>query len=55
MADENASDTITFEDFLKVKLRVGKVIECIDHPNADKLLVVTVDLGDERRQICAGL
>ena len=55
MAEETASDTITFEDFLKVKLRVGKVIEAADHPNADKLLVLKVDLGDEQRQICAGL
>ncbi|MFQ5415121.1 MAG: methionine--tRNA ligase subunit beta [Phycisphaerae bacterium] len=50
-----ASDTIAFGDFAKVKLRVGRVVEAADHPNADKLLLLTVDLGDERRQICAGL
>ncbi len=55
MSDEPKSDTISFEDFLKVKLRVGKVIEASDHPNADKLIVLKVDLGDEQRQICAGL
>ena len=49
------SDMITFDDFMKVKLRVGKVLEASDHPNADKLLVLKVDLGDEQRQICAGL
>lgn len=49
------SDTISFEDFLKVKLRVGRVLEAEEHPNADKLLVLKVDLGDEQRQICAGL
>lgn len=49
------TDTISFEDFVKVKLRVGKVIEASEHPNADKLLVLQVDLGDERRQLCAGL
>ena len=48
-------DVITIDDFAKVKLRVGRVIEAGDHPNADKLIVLTVDLGDERRQICAGL
>jgi methionyl-tRNA synthetase len=47
--------TITFDDFTKVKLRVGKVIEASEHPNADKLLVLRVDLGDEQRQICAGI
>ena len=49
------ADTISYEDFAKVKLRVGKVIEASDHPNADKLLVLKVDLGDEKRQIVAGL
>lgn len=46
---------ITFEDFGKVHLRVGKVIEAAAHPNADKLLVLQVDLGTEKRQICAGI
>jgi methionine--tRNA ligase beta chain len=46
---------ISFEDFCKVNLRVGKVVEAADHPNADKLIVMQVDLGDERRQIVAGL
>ena len=49
------TDMITFEDFLKVKLRVGRVVEASDHPNADKLLVLKVDIGGEERQLCAGL
>ena len=49
------SDTITFDDFAKVKLRVGRVIEAADHPNANKLLVLKVDLGGEQRQTVAGL
>lgn len=49
------SDTINIGDFAKVKLRVARVIEARDHPNADKLLIITVDLGTEQRQICAGL
>ncbi len=48
-------DTISFDEFVKIKLRVGRVIEASVHPNADKLLVLRVDLGDEQRQICAGL
>mgnify|MGYP001594123448 CR=1 FL=1 len=43
-------DTITFDDFAKIKLRVGRVTEAADHPNADKLLVLKVDLGGEQRQ-----
>lgn len=46
---------IQYDDFAKVQLRVATVLECIPHPNADKLLVLQVDLGDEKRQICAGL
>lgn len=55
MSTEPSPKTITFDEFQKVHLRVGKVIEAADHPNADKLLVLQVDLGDEKRQICAGL
>ena len=49
------SNTITIDDFAKLQLRVATVLECVPHPNADKLLVLQVDLGDEKRQICAGL
>ena len=47
--------TINYDDFAKIELRVATVMECIPHPNADKLLVLQVDLGTERRQLCAGL
>jgi methionyl-tRNA synthetase len=50
-----SSSTITIDDFAKLQLRVATVLECVPHPNADKLLVLQVDLGDEKRQICAGL
>ena len=43
------------DDFAKLDLRTGKVLEIRDHPNADKLYVLTVDLGNEKRQIIAGL
>ena len=58
MAEEPSSgqsEMISLKDFAKVKIRIGKVIEANDHPNADKLLVLKVDLGDEQRQIVAGL
>jgi tRNA-binding protein len=50
-----ATNVITIDDFAKLQLRVATVLECVPHPNADKLLVLQVDLGDEKRQICAGL
>ena len=49
------SNMITIDDFLKLKLRVGKVLSAEEHPNADKLLVLKVDVGDEQRQVCAGI
>ncbi len=49
-------DPIEFDDFAKVRLRVGKVVAAKKHPNADKLLVLQVDAGEGRnRQICAGI
>jgi methionyl-tRNA synthetase len=48
--------TIAYDDFAKLELRVATVLECKPHANADKLLVLQIDLGGgERRQICAGL
>ena len=47
--------TIQYDDFAKIELRVATVLECKAHPNADKLLVLHVDLGTEKRQILAGL
>lgn len=51
----SSSKWVSFDDFTKLKFRVGRVIEASDHPNADRLLVLKVDLGDEQRQLCAGL
>ncbi len=49
-------DVIDYEQFAKVDLRVGKVLKAENHPNADKLLKLTVDLGEgEPRTILAGL
>lgn len=50
-----ASTTIQYDDFAKLQLRIATVLDCKAHPNADKLLVLQIDLGDEKRQICAGL
>ena len=47
--------TIQYDDFAKLDLRVATVLECKPHANADKLLVLQIDLGTEKRQICAGL
>ncbi len=46
---------ISYDDFAKLDLRVAKVLEVSAHPNADKLIVLKIDLGGEQRQIIAGL
>ncbi len=51
-----ASNKIQYQDFEKVQLKVGKILKAEDHPQAEKLLVLTVDLGEENpRTIVAGL
>lgn len=47
--------TIKYEDFSKADIRVGNVLEVNAHPNADKLLVLKVRVGEEVRQIVAGI
>jgi methionine--tRNA ligase beta chain len=46
---------IQFDDFLKLDLRVGTILQAEAHPNADKLIVLQVDLGTEKRQLVAGI
>lgn len=46
---------ITYDDFDKIDLRVGKVLEAEKVPKADKLLKLTVDLGFEKRTILSGI
>ena len=51
-----AMPTITLADFQKVELRVAQVLECRPHPNADKLLVLKLDMGGGAvKQICSGI
>jgi len=47
--------TINYDDFAKIDLRVATVLDVRPHPNADKLLVLQIDVGGESRQICAGI
>src|SRR5271155_677191 len=49
------ADPITYEHFSKLELRVAKVLEARVHPNADKLMLLQVDVGDEQKQIVAGI
>ena len=46
---------ITYEDFAKIELRVATVVTAREHPNANKLLLLEIDVGDEKKQIVAGI
>ena len=46
---------IEFADFDKIEMRVGEVVKCEKHPEADRLLVFQVDFGDEQRQILSSI
>jgi methionyl-tRNA synthetase len=50
-----ASEKIGIEDFAKVEMRVGQIKTAERIVGADKLLKLTVDIGTEIRQICAGI
>lgn len=53
---ETGGDYIQFDDFLKVQMRTGKVISVENHPDADKLYVITIeDEPGSSRTLCAGL
>ncbi len=50
------TETISFDEFKRLDLRVAQVKSVEPHPNADKLYVIKLDLGPEgERQTCAGL
>ena len=48
-------EEVSFGDFGKLELRVGRIVEAKEHENADKLFVLKVDLGEGERTIVAGL
>ena len=50
-----AKPEITIDDFAKVELVVGTIEKCEKHPNANKLLVSQINVGDEVRQIVSGI
>ncbi|RKY15261.1 MAG: methionine--tRNA ligase, partial [Planctomycetota bacterium] len=47
--------TISFEEFLRIEMRVGRVESVEDHPGADRLYILRVNIGDRTIQTVAGL
>jgi methionyl-tRNA synthetase len=54
-AIEPLADEITIDDFLKVDLRIAKILKAESIPQADKLLKLTLDIGNETRTVFAGI
>ena len=52
---EDKAPEITFDDFMKVQLRVGEIIACEAVPKSSKLLKETVKFGEEVRTIVSGI
>lgn len=49
------SPEITIDDFSKIDIRAGKIIDARKHDDAKKLLILTVDTGDKIRTIVSGI
>lgn len=49
------AEEVSIDDFAKLDFRVAKILSCEDHPNADKLYVLKIKIGDEERQIVSGI
>jgi len=47
--------TISYQDFQKLEIKIGKVLSAERVPEADKLIKLVFDFGDEQRQIMAGI
>jgi methionyl-tRNA synthetase len=52
---EAPSVTVSFDDFQKLDLRVGRIVTAEPVPKANKLLKLTVDVGQEQRTVVAGI
>ena len=49
------AEEITFDEFQKIDLRIGKIIEATQVPDSKKLIKILADFGSEKRQAVAGL
>ncbi|WP_018466361.1 methionine--tRNA ligase [Calidithermus timidus] len=50
-----ANGPISIEDFARIELRVAEVVACEKHPQADKLLILRLNVGDHTRQVVSGI
>jgi methionyl-tRNA synthetase len=55
MSEQDHIQTVSFEDFKKLDLKVARILQVKEHPDADKLLLLEIDNGSEKKQIIAGI
>ncbi len=53
--EDDKMEEITIDHFAKLDLKVAEIVEVKEHPNADKLLILKLNLGDETRQVVSGI
>ena len=46
---------IPYDDWAKIELRIATIINVKPHPNAEKLYILTLDLGDKKKELVAGI
>lgn len=46
---------VSFKDFQQLELRVAEVLEVKPHPDADRLYLINIEVGEEKKQIVAGI
>ena len=46
---------VTIEEFKKIELRIAEIVSASPHPQADRLLVLKVRIGEEERTLVAGI
>jgi methionyl-tRNA synthetase len=52
---KDEKDEITIDDFGKLDLRLAEITSCEKHPDADRLLVLQLKVGEEKRQVVSGI
>lgn len=55
LIDDPISETINFDDFAKIDLRIARIVKAEHVADADKLLKLQLDIGGETRQVFAGI
>jgi len=46
---------VNLEDFKRLEIKVAKILDVLEHPNADKLYILKVDWGQGKKNLVAGI